>query len=45
MDPGCGAGGRILILILTIFAIDDYVYEALKPAPAGSSSKTTLPSS
>ena len=33
------------ILILTTFDLDEYVYEALRPARAVSSSRTTLPSS
>ena len=33
------------ILILTTFDLDEYIYEALAPAPAASSSRTTRPSS
>jgi DNA-binding NarL/FixJ family response regulator len=33
------------ILILITFGLDEYVYEALRPARAASCSRTTLPSS
>ena len=33
------------VLILTTFSLDDYVYEALRAGPAGSSSRTTHPNS
>jgi signal transduction histidine kinase len=41
--PRDTAGARVLML--TTFDLDDYVYQALRPAPAGSCSRTPSPNS